>query len=96
MTLGATTTTSPSLEAKIKVVLRYADQLRASGINTMSVDGVHLTFTPPAGELPAITSDAREESVDQYGDPLNDPDLFPGGRVPGFEKVRLMRNGETE
>ena len=71
--------------------MSYAHQLRAAGIKEISVDGTRVVFEPPNAPLPAAALGVDEtKSVDEFGDPLNDPIMFPDGKVPGFRRAREL------
>jgi hypothetical protein len=63
----------------IALLLRHAKELREVGVLSIRIDGAAATFAPP---LPA-PSEATAAAPDDP-DPLNNPALYPDGRVPGY------------
>jgi hypothetical protein len=79
--------------ALLDLLISKAPALHAAGITSLTLDGVAVTLTaPPAPPPPPRAKGKADEDppplAQGYADPLNDPSTYPGGRLPGFTRVR--------
>lgn len=73
-----------SLEDALTAIAKHAPALRAAGVLQVSIDGQLGAVLAPAEPLPSSVPPPRPRPV--HTDPLQDPDTFPGGRVPGYKR----------
>lgn len=83
MTKRAPTSKLNDLRAQLAVIAEHAPQLRAAGVLQVSIDGVGAVLAP-ADPVPSSGPAPKPRPV--YADPLEDPDTFAGGRVPGYKR----------
>jgi hypothetical protein len=83
----------------LALLIEQGPALRAAGYSSLDINGDHISarLAPPYGEpLPqrgqivATVADVRalagDPEPDSEVDALDDPDSYPGGVVPGYER----------
>lgn len=74
-----------SARAWLEDLIELAPKLRAAGVLKVEVGGMCAEMLPSVPEVPKGTLDEFDTEMD----PLNDPDTYGGGDVPGFPMERL-------
>lgn len=64
----------------VALLEQHAPRLREAGVLSIQVDGCAASFTPP----PPPALDTKGDGQPETGDPLDNPALYSGGRVPGY------------
>jgi hypothetical protein len=67
----------------LTLIAERAPSLRAAGVLQVSIDGLGAVLAPDA---PMPSSMPAPKPRPSYVDPLEDPDTFPTGRVPGYKR----------
>lgn len=80
----------------LTLIEERAPGLRAAGVQSLSLEGVSIQLaprdTPIERDLPVGETSEPDES-----DPLNNPMLYPGGRIPGYQiDYDALRRGAME
>jgi hypothetical protein len=68
------------LDAILATIIRRAPELRTAGVVTLTVDGVTLALREPDTAAPVADDPTPEPAL------IDDPDTYPTGKVPGFER----------
>lgn len=69
----------------IALLIAQGPALREAGVTSLQFDGMGATLTPAAPKLDSTVGDKGHMVDDANVDPLNNPALYPGGVVPGYE-----------
>ena len=82
----------PTPAALLDLLISNAAALHAAGITSLTLDGLSVTLTAPPSPPPPPRAKGKADDEpapgQSYVDPLNDPSTYPGGRLPGFTRVR--------
>jgi len=83
----------PSPAAMLDLLISKAAELHAAGITSLTLEGAAGTLSgrPPAAHPPRAKGkgdEAPPRLAQTYADALNDPSTYPGGRLPGFTRIR--------
>jgi hypothetical protein len=65
----------------VALLEQHAPRLRDAGVLSIQVDGAGATFAP----APPPKVDLQAAAQPATSDPLDDPALYQGGAVPGYE-----------
>lgn len=74
--------TGTDLHIILECIEDHAPKLREAGVLRVSVQGVQFEIAP------AEYFGAQEDPGDAPIDDLSDPEMWPGGIVPGFERPK--------
>lgn len=73
------------LSEQLELVAEYAERLRKAGLTYLRLGEVVMKIQPPE-EVFVTHGSIKDEKVYSDLPPLDDPDTFPGGRVPRFRR----------
>lgn len=82
----------PNPETLLAMIVANAPALRRSGVRSVTLAGMSFELAPPDPPPPLPVPKAEEVP----SDPLEDPMLYPGGRVPRVSDERRSRPKRDE
>ncbi len=75
-------TGKPSIDELLDTLAAKAPALRKAGVREVTLEGISFKLGEPEVEWPK----EKDEDPVTYSNPLDDPRLYPGGKVPSFKR----------